>query len=491
MLASVCRSQARPHLAMSSLLPSTSRELSFSLEQKHVAGDCFQVQAHGHHNSHLRSHHRRYRHQIVVRSLGGLADSYHHHHRHHYLQDLLTALERWPRLARPLLRDDHRNLAWLSLCVVLAFASQHNQQTRWNRCESLIHQQHQVSPPLHRVQLLVSGWTAIHSLWSRPSGGAAHLKVDAPCGSLANVSGEASCHCSPANADDAPLVRSFQLATEVRWPIPKHPLRTHGHQRTNTTDVPCLGAKGLGCVPVVHCMANLRGLASSFAHDWAMAAPLHVATSVLVHSLFRVARTAKESGLVRYPAGLVACSDSCRDDHQRAPNPLLQTLAHTVVGQQARLASVTAQHTHHQLANVVDRRTLETHAIGLVGCVVVQVFGCANLVQRRQHAIFLVWRAQNLHRIRHRSHQYCRHSTARERDNDVSYFAPCYSRECRQKALCRLSCRSAAEPVSLTLAVRARNAVWMTDCQTTMLAGMSGNQSSTRGAMSYCREAVI
>jgi hypothetical protein len=123
-------------------------------------------------------------------------------------------------------------------------------------------------------------------------------------------------------------------------------------------------------------------------------------------------------------------------------NPLFQTFAHTVVGQQASLACATAHHTHHQLANVVDRRMLEARAIGLVGCVVVRIFGGASLVQRRQHAIFLEWRAQNLHRVHHRSWKYFRHPTARERANEVSYFVPCCSQGCRQQALCR----SAVQP---------------------------------------------
>jgi hypothetical protein len=181
----------------------------------------------------------------------------------------------------------------------------------------------------------------------------------------------------------------------------------------------------------VHCAANLRGLASSFAHHWATASLLlHASTLVLVHSLLRVARTAKESVYLRWPVVPVVCGDSCREDRQRAPNPLFQTFARTVVGQQASFAYVTAQHTHHQLANVVDRRTLVTHAIGLAGCVVVRLFCGANSAQCRQHALILEWRAQNLHRIHRRSWQYCRHPTARERATDVSYFVPFCSREC-------------------------------------------------------------
>jgi hypothetical protein len=152
----------------------------------------------------------------------------------------------------------------------------------------------------------------------------------------------------------------------------------------------------LECVPVVYCVANLRGLASSFARDWVTASLVHVSTSVLVHSLLRVARTAKESASLRWPAVLVDCGDCCRDDRQRAPNPRLQTCGHTVVGQQASLASASAHHTHHQLANVVDGRMLETHAIGLAGCVVVRLFGGANYLQPRQHVLFLEWRALNL-----------------------------------------------------------------------------------------------
>jgi hypothetical protein len=285
----------------------------------------------------------------------------------------------------------------------------------------------------------MSGWAAIHSLVSSPSVGAAHLKVAPPCCSRANVAGEASRRCSPANADEAPLLRSIQLASAVlrHWPIQIRHLRSQGHQRTNTTNVPCWDAKVLGCVPVVHCAANVRGLASSFAHDWATASLLHVSASVLVHSLLLVARTAKESALARWPVAPVVRDDCCRDDRQRAPNPLFQTFAaKTVVGQQASLASATAQRAHHQLSKVVDRRMLKTHAIGLVGCVVVRLFGGANSVQCHQHAIFLDWRAQNLHRIRHGSWHCCRHSTARERANEVGYFAPCCSRECRQEALC-------------------------------------------------------
>jgi hypothetical protein len=42
---------------------------------------------------------------------------------------------------------------------------------------------------------------------------------------------------------------------------------------------------------------------------------------VLVHSLLHVATAAKESASV---ADLVVCVDCCRDDRQRAPNPLFQ-----------------------------------------------------------------------------------------------------------------------------------------------------------------------
>jgi hypothetical protein len=90
------------------------------------------------------------------------------------------------------------------------------------------------------VQLLMSRWTAIHSLVSRPSGGAAHLKLFPPCYSRAIVAGEASLRCPPANADEAPVVRSIQLAAVVLrcWPIRTLRLRTQGHQPTNTTDDP-------------------------------------------------------------------------------------------------------------------------------------------------------------------------------------------------------------------------------------------------------------
>jgi hypothetical protein len=294
--------------------------------------------------------------------------------------------------------------------------------------------------------------TAIHTLVSRPTACAAHLKVVLPSCSLSGVACAVACHCSPANADEAPVVRSLQLATAVLrcWPIRTLRLRTQGHQRTNTTDVPCWDAKVLGCVPAVHCAANLRGLASSFAHDWATASLLHVSNSVLVHSLLHVARTAKYSAFVRCLDVPVVCGYCCRDDRQRAPNTLFRTLAHTVVGQQASLASATAQHAHHQLAYLVDRRTLETHAIGLVGCVVVPLSGGAYPTQRTPHALFLEWLAQNLHRIRHRSRQYYRHPNAREQANDVSYFVPCCSPGCSPTSA--LSCSSAAEPVSPTLA---------------------------------------
>jgi hypothetical protein len=238
----------------------------------------------------------------------------------------------------------------------------------------------------------MSGWTAIHSLLSTPGGCAAHLKGLSPCFARANGADEAALRCSPANAAKAPLVRSIQWASAVLryWPIRTRRLRTQGHQRTNTTDGPCWNAKVLGCVPVVYCAANRRGLTSLFAHDSATASLLHVSTSVFVHSLFRVARTAKVSALVRWQAVPVVCGDSCRDDRQCVPNPLLQTIAHTVVGQYASLACATVQHTHHQLAYLADWRTLETHATELAGCVVVRLFGCANSVQRRSHALFLV-----------------------------------------------------------------------------------------------------
>jgi hypothetical protein len=276
------------------------------------------------------------------------------------------------------------------------------------------------------------GWTAIHSLLSRPSGGAAHLTVVPPCFFRTIVAGEASCRCSPTNADEAPLVRSIQSASVVLgcWPIRTRRLRTQRHQGTNTTNVSCWDAKVLGCVPVLCCVANLRGLPSSFSHDWATAALLHVSIPVLVHSILRVATAAKEPALVRWLAVVVCCGDCCRDQCQRAPNLQLQTFAHTVVGRQPSLAYATAHRIHHQLAYLVDRGTLETHSIGLVGCVVVRLFGGANLVQRLPHALFLERRAQNLHRIRHRSRQYFRHPTARERANEASHFAPCCSREC-------------------------------------------------------------
>jgi hypothetical protein len=249
------------------------------------------------------------------------------------------------------------------------------------------------------------------------------LKGVPPCCARANVAGEASCRCSPANAGEALVVRSIQSAGDVLrcWPIRTRRLRTQGHQRTNMTDVPFWDAKVLGCVPVVYCAANLRGLASLFAHDWATASLLHVSTSAVVHSPLRVVRTAKEPASMRWPAVLVVCGDCCRDDRQRAPNPQSQTFAHTVA---ASLGSATAQHTHHQLSNVIDRRTLETQAVGLAGCVVVRLFGGANSLQCHQHAQFLEFRAQNLHRIHRRSWQCRRHPTVRERANDVSYFAP-------------------------------------------------------------------
>jgi hypothetical protein len=142
---------------------------------------------------------------------------------------------------------------------------------------------------------------------------------------------------------------------------------------------------------------------------------------------------------MRWPADLVDCDDCCHDDRQRAPNPLFQTFAHTVVGHKASLASAIAQPAHHQLAYLVDRRTLETHAIGLAGCGIARLFGGAYPAQRVPHALFLEWLAQNLHRIRHRSRQCYRHPNARERANDVTYFAPFYSRECHQQALCRVA----------------------------------------------------
>jgi hypothetical protein len=273
---------------MLSWLHSTLRELWFSLMQTHVAGVCIQVQAHRHHNPHLRSHHRRHHHQIVVHSSIGLVDSHHHQRRRHYrFQDLLTSLEQWPTLASQLLLVDYSNLALLSICVVRAFAS-HQQpglHSCWNRSETLIHQQHQVSTPLYLVQQLMSEWTAIDPLVSRPSGCAAQLKVVPLCCSRPIVAGEPSRRCCPANADEAPLVRSNQLATVVLgcWPIRTPRLRTQGHQRTSKIDLRYCDAKVFGCVAVVYCAANLRGLARSFAHVWATASLFHVSTSVLVH----------------------------------------------------------------------------------------------------------------------------------------------------------------------------------------------------------------
>jgi hypothetical protein len=188
------------------------------------------------------------------------------------------------------------------------------------------------------------------------------------------LTGEASCRCSPANAYEVPLVHWIERASMVLrcWPIRTRRLRTQGHQRTNS--VPCWDAKVLECVLVVDCAVNVRGLASSFAHDWATASMFHVSASVLVHSLLRVARTAKESDLMRWPAVPVVCSDCRRDDRQRAPNPLFQTFAHTAVGQEASLASATAEHTHHQLASLIDRRTLATRALDSLG---LPSFGCS------------------------------------------------------------------------------------------------------------------
>jgi hypothetical protein len=182
------------------------------------------------------------------------------------------------------------------------------------------------------------------------------MKFAPPYFAPANVAAQTSRRCSPANADEAHIVRSIQWATVVLrcWPIRTRRLRTQGHQPTNTTDGQCWVAKVLGCVPAVYCAANLRGLAGSFTPDWATAALLHVSTPALVHSLLRAEMTAKESACVHCPAGLVDCGDCYRDDRQRVPNPLFQTFAYTVVGQQqASLASATAQHAHHQLAYLV------------------------------------------------------------------------------------------------------------------------------------------
>jgi hypothetical protein len=63
--------------------------------------------------------------------------------------------------------------------------------------------------------------------------------------------------------------------------------------------------------------------------------------------------------------------------------------------------------------------------------------------------MFLQRRAQNLHRVHHRSWHYCRHPTARERANGASYFVPCCSWKCHQQAL--LSYYSAAEPAVVCL----------------------------------------
>jgi hypothetical protein len=164
----------------------------------------------------------------------------------------------------------------------------------------------------------MSVWTAIHSLVSRPSSGAAHLKGVPPYSSWANIAGETSLRWAPANAGEPHIVRSIRCATVVLrcWPIRTRRLRTQGRQRTNMTDDQCWDTQVHGCVPAVYCAANLLGLASSLAHDWATASLFHVSTPVLVHSLLRVARTATEVALLRWASVLVVCGDCGRDGRQ-------------------------------------------------------------------------------------------------------------------------------------------------------------------------------